>query len=119
MTKSAEQSSPHKRLLITGGSGFIGSSLVPMLLGQGYEITVLTRNPDRTAQHFNHAITTLSQLIDLKDDETFDVVINLAGQGITDKRWTAVRLICIILDAYQLNRTVTFYALLTSINDRL
>ncbi len=77
-----------KRLLITGGSGFIGSSLVPVLLEQGHVVTVLTRNPDKTALHFNHAVTTIKQLDLLNDTDVFDVVINLAGQGITDKRWT-------------------------------
>ena len=85
---SAENSRPpHKSLLLTGGSGFIGSHLVPVLHAQGYAITVLTRNPDKTARHFNYAVTTVEQLDDLQDDN-FDVVINLAGQGITDKRWT-------------------------------
>ena len=77
-----------KRLLITGGSGFIGSRLVPLLLEQGYDVTVLTRNPEKTDLHFNHAVTTIKQLNLLHDTDVFDVVINLAGQGITDKRWT-------------------------------
>jgi uncharacterized protein (TIGR01777 family) len=78
-----------KRLLITGGSGFIGSRLVPVLLDQGHDVTVLTRNPEQTALHFNHAVTTIKQLDLLNDTDVFDVVINLAGQGITDKRWTS------------------------------
>lgn len=81
-----------KRLLITGGSGFIGTYLVPVLLEQGYEVTVLTRNPDLTAKHFKHRVTTIDYDLAppelLNSAQGFDVVINLAGQGITDKRWT-------------------------------
>ncbi len=77
-----------KRLLITGGSGFIGSRLVPVLTGQGYEVTILTRNPEKATQHFKHAVHTIKQLETLSDTDFFDVVINLAGQGITDKRWS-------------------------------
>ncbi len=77
-----------KRLLITGGSGFIGSRLVPVLTGQGYKVTILTRNPEKTAQHFYQAVHTIKQLETLSDTDFFDVVINLAGQGITDKRWS-------------------------------
>jgi len=77
-----------KRLLITGGSGFIGSQLVSVLTGQGYEVTILSRNPEKTALHFNHTITSIKQLNILDGSVVFDVVINLAGQGITDKRWT-------------------------------
>ena len=85
---SVIQGDDKKRFLITGGSGFIGSRLVPVLLEQGHDVTVLTRNPDKTAQHFNHAVTTVERPGALNDTEAFDVVINLAGQGITDKRWT-------------------------------
>lgn len=78
-----------QRLLITGGSGFIGSRLVPVLTEQGYDVTVLSRNPEKTASHFNQTVTSIKQLDALSTTGAFDVVINLAGQGITDKRWTA------------------------------
>ncbi|HLE57343.1 MAG TPA: NAD-dependent epimerase/dehydratase family protein, partial [Rhodothermia bacterium] len=29
------------RIFITGGGGYVGSALVPALLGKGYEVTVL------------------------------------------------------------------------------
>ncbi|NOR43733.1 MAG: TIGR01777 family protein [Gammaproteobacteria bacterium] len=77
-----------KRLLITGGSGFIGFRLVRVLFGQGYDVMVLTRYPEKTASRFNHAVSTIKQLDELDDTDVFDVVINLAGQGITDSRWT-------------------------------
>ncbi len=78
-----------KRILVTGGSGFIGTQLVPELLAQGYSVTVLTRDPEKTALHFNHAVATIKHLDGPGVSEGFDVVINLAGQGITDQRWTS------------------------------
>jgi UDP-glucose 4-epimerase len=35
------------RVFITGGTGFIGSNLVKLLLGNGYQITILARNPEK------------------------------------------------------------------------
>jgi len=78
-----------KHLLITGGSGFIGSRLVPVLSGQGYAVTALTRYPEKTARHFNQTVSTIKQLDVLDSSNFYDVVINLAGQGIADKRWTS------------------------------
>ncbi|MFV2005587.1 MAG: TIGR01777 family oxidoreductase, partial [Gammaproteobacteria bacterium] len=42
----------------------------------------------KTARHFDHTVSTIKQLDVLNDTDGFDVVINLAGQGIADKRWT-------------------------------
>lgn len=79
-----------KRFLITGGSGFIGSRLIPQLLAAGNEITLLSRNPIKTAQKFNQAVHVINQLDELNDNAEFDIVINLAGQGIADNRWTDI-----------------------------
>jgi len=79
----------HKqRVLITGGSGFIGSRLVPVLLSKGYDVTVFTRDPNKTAKHFNDAVSVVGDFDALNDADAFDIVINLAGQGIADKRWS-------------------------------
>ena len=33
------------KILITGGSGLVGSSLTKVLLGMNYDVAILTRNP--------------------------------------------------------------------------
>jgi len=92
-----------ERYLITGGSGFIGTQLIKQLLIEEHEVTVLTRDEVKTQNHFANVmtssirpdktiakvqtITDLSQL-NIDNGSSFDVVINLAGQGIADKRWT-------------------------------
>lgn len=89
-----------QRYLITGGSGFIGTALIKQLLLENNDVTVLTRNEVKTAQHFANVIAgqredfqtrtnikTIRSLDDINPDQSFDVVVNLAGQGIADKRW--------------------------------
>lgn len=91
-----------ERYLITGGSGFIGTALIKQLLLDNHDVTVLTRSEVKTAQHFEKVmqsvrddvqqsiskIKTVRSLDDISPDQSFDVVINLAGQGIADKRWS-------------------------------
>jgi len=78
----------NKTCLITGGSGFIGSSLVPALLEQGYDITILSREAKKTKQQFDNKVKTITRIGSISGKEYFDVVINLAGQGIADKKWS-------------------------------
>ena len=70
-------------ILITGGTGFIGSALCARLLeSNDHKINVLTRHPEKAKAPLQ-AITSLSQL-----QTDIDVVINLAGEPIADKRWS-------------------------------
>ena len=78
----------NKTCLITGGSGFIGSSLIPVLLDKGYKITVLSREAEKTKQQFDNKIETITRIGAISGRDHFDVVINLAGQGIADKKWS-------------------------------
>jgi uncharacterized protein YbjT (DUF2867 family) len=39
------------KILITGGTGFIGRALTRSLLEQSYEVSVLSRNPDSVGKH--------------------------------------------------------------------
>lgn len=68
-------------ILITGGTGFIGTALCNALIKNGHELTVLTRSPEKQKNPKIRYITTL------KPDDYFEVIINLAGEAIV-KRWS-------------------------------
>src|SRR5258708_566259 len=83
------------RVIIAGGTGAIGSSLVDVLLEGDYQLVVLSRDPDRAAQRFRgknvQAIgwdaRTDSGWGSLITSET--VIVNLAGENPAHWRWTA------------------------------
>lgn len=78
-----------KRILITGGSGFIGSHLTARWLAEGHEIVILSRRPDAVARRWEGRVTAVSELTELEG--RFDWLINLAGEGIADQRWSDSR----------------------------
>lgn len=88
VTQSGVTQLDSKHYLITGGSGFIGSHLIPKLLSENNTVTVLTRSPAKTLSQFNKTVEVIDDLASLDASMHFDVVINLAGQGIADKRWS-------------------------------
>ena len=76
------------RVLITGGTGFVGQALCPSLQSAGHEVVVLTRQSrPRLPQGATSAATRLADL----DAGSFDAVVNLAGAPIGDARWTEGR----------------------------
>jgi hypothetical protein len=75
-----------KRMLLTGGTGLIGRHLVKKLKDQ-YQITVVSRDPKRAARLLSGAVKTLT-LNELKSVDEFEIVVNLAGEPIADKRWS-------------------------------
>lgn len=82
-------------VLITGGTGLIGSRLTALLIEKGYQVIVLTRNKKKAnnnASNPSYAIWDPAKgTIDTKAIQEADHIVNLAGAGIADKRWTAKR----------------------------
>lgn len=77
------------RILITGGTGFIGKMLCSSFKAKGDELCVLSRNTRKAKLLIPlKDIRFIENLDEIKAEEKFDVVINLAGAPIS-KRWTA------------------------------
>lgn len=75
-------------ILLTGGTGFIGSSLVERLRESGALLTVLTRNPG----HFDGPdLQYVSDLGEIDGGRYFDAFINLAGESMAEGRWSEAR----------------------------
>ena len=77
------------KILVTGGTGLIGRHLIPRLQVLGHELTVVTRSPEKARQLLGSGIDIWKGLTEHQDLNGFDAVINLAGDPIADKRWTA------------------------------
>ncbi|MBL1273547.1 MAG: TIGR01777 family oxidoreductase [Oceanospirillales bacterium] len=81
----------NKRVLITGGTGFIGHVLCREMLTRGYELTVLSRQPADKVRALCGKVDVISDLESLRSHSGYEAVINLAGEGIAEKRWTDQR----------------------------
>lgn len=79
------------RILITGGTGFLGGALTRLLLQKNYSVTVLSRSAEKVANQFGNQVQAVTRIADLPDAGEFKAVINLAGAGIFDQRWTPTR----------------------------
>ncbi|MDO6442147.1 TIGR01777 family oxidoreductase [Marinobacter sp. 2_MG-2023] len=80
-----------KRVLITGGTGFIGHVLCHELLKRGYRLTVLSRQAADNVRAVCGQVEVIADLESLRSHPGYDAVINLAGEGIADKRWSDQR----------------------------
>jgi len=79
------------RILITGGTGLIGHQLCAALLVQGHELTVLSRHPQTVASKCGENVRAMTSLEEWTPEQTFDAVINLAGEPIVDAYWSVKR----------------------------
>ena len=77
-------------ILITGGTGLIGTRLTELLLQRGHKVSHLGRSKENgTVESFVWDVH--KRWIDPSAFEGIDAIVHLAGAGIGDKRWTAKR----------------------------
>lgn len=83
------------RIIVTGGSGLIGKQLVCRLLERQHEVVILSRRPERIKTNLPNLRVQYWDPMRSKDLgnllEGSDAVINLAGESIAAKRWTAAQ----------------------------
>ena len=84
------------RILIAGGTGLIGTALVKSLRDNGNEVIILTRAPEQAGERAVSGVRL--EMWDGRSTagwgplvEEVDAIVNLAGEGIADGRWTAAR----------------------------
>jgi uncharacterized protein (TIGR01777 family) len=80
-----------KKIVISGGSGLIGSKLADLFVQSGYEVNILTRNSSKFIDSDNikyrkfdiNSIENTAKIL-----EGAFSIINLAGAPIADSKWT-------------------------------
>lgn len=90
------------KVLITGATGFVGGYLIKELLNQNHTVKILTRNPnkyednkDSSVQYIKwnpeNEIAPKSAFVNSDGSKDVDVVINLMGENISNKRWSTTQ----------------------------
>ena len=77
------------RVLITGGTGLVGTAVKNLLLQKGYEVLLLTRSTVSKEGYAHWDIN--AGTIDATAIAGADYIIHLAGAGVADKRWSVAR----------------------------
>lgn len=83
-------------IVVTGGTGFIGSALSEQLAAQGHRVTLLTRDTNRAWRRLGNFCEYMewdgiSPGTWETSFEEVEAVVNLAGASIADERWTESR----------------------------
>lgn len=78
-------------ILIAGGTGLIGKQLSRMLREKGHQISLLSRKGNPDAEFPTYEWNIMKGKIDIEALDNVDYIINLAGAGVADEKWTKQR----------------------------
>ncbi len=90
LAELAEALGTSRTVLVTGGTGFVGSRLVAALVAAGHSVTVLSRWTGRSAA-LPSDVRIVTSLDDIAADAQVDAVVNLAGEPLANGLWTKAK----------------------------
>lgn len=93
------------KVVIAGATGLVGTELTNQLIQEGHQVKKLVRREARTPNEI--AWNPDEQRLRVADLEGTDVVINLAGENISEGRWTAAKKKSIMESRLQSTCTLT------------
>lgn len=79
------------KILITGGTGFIGRTLCPALISAGHSLTIFSRYPGRVNNTYGSKVVALSAMKTLTESHEFNAIINLSGAPVFGELWSEER----------------------------
>ena len=85
---------PSLHVLVTGGTGFIGTALVNQMVEAGHQVVVLTRDPLRASARLGKRVRCIDDLATYfaqPESPGLDAVVNLAGAPVVGWPWTKSR----------------------------
>jgi uncharacterized protein (TIGR01777 family) len=80
-----------RKVLITGGTGLIGTRLAEMLIDSGYEVALLSREPAKSSHFRSFRWDPQAGTIDEAAVPYADYIVSLAGASVADGKWTDER----------------------------
>ncbi|CRH85896.1 Putative NADH-flavin reductase [Chlamydia trachomatis] len=93
------------KVLVLGGSGFVGKEFLRQALEHGHELTYLSRNPGQgqlfESPRIQHLPGDILEVETLKTNEQFDVVVQLIG-AIDPRKLHAANVVAIENNVYPL-----------------
>ncbi len=84
------------RILLTGGTGFVGQSLGKLLVKNGHEVVVITRNKKSAYLHLSYPADVIEWNLNEKELSVeswpkVEAVVHLMGENVGEGRWTPER----------------------------
>ena len=81
------------QVVITGGTGMVGTQLAKWLVAAGHQVTILTRRvPEKNPDQIPYALWDPGRRwIEASAIHHADYIVHLAGANVAEKRWTSAR----------------------------